>query len=1137
MSNPLLGSLVDQFTSGTLNTTVWNQTSSSGVSIVTPGRVGIQAVATNTVLGASAYNITGQAIYARITPALAGTGGKSVATAMALQVDANNLAQMVVVPGSQFYAQVKNAGTTSTTNLPAYDPTQHAWWRLRETSGSIAFEASPDGFAWTTLATIAYTWSPTAVTASFVAVATDGTTGQTAYVEHVNALPSSGSMMPSWPQVSFQVAFNTGGTSSTVPYWTDLTSRLRGSWSAQQAGRQYELDQMQSGQLTVTLWNGDGALDPTNTSSPYSPNILPMRPCRLTATWPLATRNVLPQGLANGSSLNDAEMTSGSLTVATASPAPTGHATALAWTFGAVGALGAAIGQGTGSSFSTVDKDATQVTAGSTYTLSAFVSTAAGGDSGFQATPRISWYNSSGSRISSSDGTAVTVPVQPSWAQVSVTAAAPSGAVWGRAEMLNTNATTVTNTVYATAWQFEQASSVSPWTPPSVVYGLWQGYVERWPQQWDYSGTYGLIDLTCIDLLAGLAQFTLSPSVEAQLLSLAPSQFYPLDEPQGSTSFRDLTGKHASAKVAKSSYGAGTVTAGNSISGSGFVGGSGPVVTLSNPTPANTTVSAGSFVQLSGPLGPPSSGGWCRIICFRTTTVPTGSNLMVLWQANGTGSNQSEASLFINSSQQVNAQATNASGSYTISYVPSVSVCDGNWHMASMLLSADGKTLNINVDGVGYGSSSTSDVHPTQCTDDAIGMATTQRTNVYSWPFSGDIAYAAEFPTDQIPSLSDIAKGFSAGWAGESSAARAQRILNLAGVSASLTTNDATTAMGGAAFVGSDAMSALQVVAQSEAGTLYVDGSGVLHLDGRLWRYLQTSPSVTFGEQQQNGEIPYLGDMAIDYDPTHIYNDVSVTNQAPQNTTAQPAARAQNTSSQQSYFPRSLSRDINVQDQTAQQYQASYIASQYGQPMARVAALNVDGASNPALWSKILPIKFGTRAQVNRRPPTGPGAQQVTLQQFVEHITWTGDDQGNLRLSLQMTPSAPYNGWWVIASLHSTLQAQATAGTNTITLGALTGASLNPANTVLPNGTKLVVGYGTSIAETVTVQSVAATSPGYTSVVVTLTANLTSTHASGQTVCEPLPSGYQAPTAVASGFPGSLDAAATLSSTTPRIAY
>jgi hypothetical protein len=37
--------------------------------------------------------------------------------------------------------------------FPAYDATAHAWLRLREASGSLYWEASPDGLAWTVLRT------------------------------------------------------------------------------------------------------------------------------------------------------------------------------------------------------------------------------------------------------------------------------------------------------------------------------------------------------------------------------------------------------------------------------------------------------------------------------------------------------------------------------------------------------------------------------------------------------------------------------------------------------------------------------------------------------------------------------------------------------------------------------------------------------------------------------------------------------------------------------------------------------------------------------------------------------------------------------------------------------------------------
>lgn len=1135
MANALLGALVDGFTSTTLNTALWNETSGGGVvSIVAPGRVGVQVSASYYVLGAGTYDATGQAVYGRVTPATAGSGGKAVQTYIQVTLDANNYAQLVCTPGTSFTAQVVTGGVTASTTLTAYDPTQHAWWRVRESAGSFVFEASPDGYAWTTLATMPYTWSAAAVSFYFGAGTSDGTTGSSAYLEHLSTHAGVSGMMPSWPQVRFQTAFNAGGTSSTSPAFVDLTSRLRGSWSADLAGRQYELDQVQSGQLRVTLWNGDGALDPTNTASPYAPNILPMRQCRLQAVWP-PTRNLLPQSMCSGINSSQMTVTAGTLTAATGlTPAPTGHTTAYAWAIPAAATTGNTLGLGaTSGGFPVPDPAAVPVVAGQSYTFTCWTSLAAGGDSTTQLAARISWYDGTGTRTVTL-GANTSITVLGAWTMISSTVTAPTGAVCVRPGVMLASVPASATTAYVTAWQFEQAAAATPWVAGGAIYGLWQGFIERWPQVWNFTGTYGLVDLTCIDLLAGLAQFKLQDDVQAQLLSLGPRQMYPLDEPSGSVSFRDVTGQHPAATIINPPGTTGSIAAGSSITGTGFVGASGPVVTFTNSAPASPT---GSYISINSPYGPPASGGWCRLICFRTTYVPASGNSMWLWGARSTGTNLSEADLFIDSSQHVHAQSQNSAGQYYQPYVPTVQVCDGNWHMAAMLLTADGKTLNVNVDGVGYQSSGTYDAHPTGISTDLIGIYPAPQGYLPNYSFVGDIAFVCEFPTDQIPSLSDIAKGFSAGWAGETSAARAQRILSLAGISTTLTSNDATTAMGGASFVGSDAMTALQVVANSEAGTVHIDGSGVLHLNGRLWRYLQNAAQVTFGENPTASEVPYLGDVEVDFDITHVYNTVSVTNQVAPNSTAQPPAQAQNTASQQGYFPRTLQRDINVQDQSAQQYQASYLASQYSQPLPRVAAMTVDGAANPALWSTILSLGFGARAQVNRRPPSGPGAPQITLQQFVEKLTWNGNDQGRLQLSMQMTPAQPYLGWWVVASLHSTLQAQAAAATNTITLGALTGASLNPAAAVLAAGTQLVVGYGTSLAETVTVLSVAATTAGYTSVVVTLTANLANTHAAGAVVCQPLPSGYQAPTAVLNGFPGSLDAAATLSSTTPRIAY
>jgi hypothetical protein len=1147
VGNLLLGALIDPLTAAVLNTSVWN--ANAGTVALASARVSLSATSSGSTLGAAGpYEATGQQLYARVTPALAGTGGQSVTTTMTVQLNTSNRAYLTCTPGTAWQAVVVNAGVSTTVNLPSFDPALHAWWQIAESGGQWLFSVSADGAAWTQVAAIAYSWSAHAVAVQFTASA-PSVGGQSAYVEHVNTPLGASSLMPSWPRIRFQVAFNTGGTSTAQPAYVDLSSRLRGSWSATPSGRQYELDQVQSGQMSCNLWNLDGALDPTDTASPYYPNVIPMRKARLQAVWP-PTRNLLPRDAASGLNLSGNVASSGVsgqpvFNATGLAPAPTGHTTAYGWAIPSGNATGAVLGLTSfGNDFTVPDAAAVPVTAGLQYTASAWTALAAGGDTALQLKSQIYWYSAAGALLSTSNGTAAASSVLGAWTKTSITATAPAGAVCARPAIATTTVPSANTTVYLTAWQAEQAAAATPWTAGGVVYPLWTGYVERWPQTWTQQGTYGLVSLTCIDALAGLSQFTLQSSFTASLLALGPTMLYPLNEPSGSQQFADVTGQRTVrfAWAAPNGGAGASVTAGNSVTGAGSAGSSGPVVTMSNPTPGSGSGSQTVYLSApwAGPFGPPAAGAWTRIICFRTTVTPAG--VSYLWLATGPGAlgggsgSQSVAALYINSSGKLTGYVNNAdsSSSMTLS-VPDVTVTDGNWHIAVMQLTADGKQLLVACDQYSYGSSlAASDMHPTGCSTDIVGCQILGGSAYYT--FAGDLAYITEVPA-LLSSVGDLTGGFTTAWAGETSAARAQRILNLAGVPLSLSTAGAKTAMGGASLAGVDAASALALVADTETGQAFVDGAGVLWLTGRQWRYLQPTATVTFGEQQAGGEVPYLGDLAIDFDPTHVYNAVTVTNEGAQNSPTQPPAVVNSPASQASYLPRTHSRSINAQDPALAGSVARYLAGQYAQPLPRVPSLTANPAANPALWSTLLGLGFGTRAQVNRRPPTGPGAAQVTVQAFIERLTWDGDDLGKLRLGLQLTPAAPYLGWGVAAALHTTLVSPATAGTNTITVGPLNGSANNPASAALPPSTILLLGYGTATQELVFVQSVAATSPGYTSVVLTLLTNLGANHASGAVLCDQLPGSVALPPTVAAGYPASLDAPATLTATGPRAAY
>ena len=94
-------------------------------------------------------------------------------------------------------------------------------------------------------------------------------------------------MVPSqtWPLTQFQAGFGSGvQTPWDQITWTDLTGRFRGMTT--QHGKQYELDSIQAGTNNFTLSNNDGALTPGNSASPYYPGVTVYTPVRLLVTWP-----------------------------------------------------------------------------------------------------------------------------------------------------------------------------------------------------------------------------------------------------------------------------------------------------------------------------------------------------------------------------------------------------------------------------------------------------------------------------------------------------------------------------------------------------------------------------------------------------------------------------------------------------------------------------------------------------------------------------------------------------------------------------------------------------------------------------------------------------------------------------------
>jgi hypothetical protein len=124
---------------------------SLGASIVA-GRARITCnTSTNSLKSAPGFILAGGNIAARIYPPAA--GGAATSATVALRVDAPTAGTLLSIEANMvtglltFASKVAFADANQTTLT--YDPVAHAWWRLRESAGSVFWETSPDNVTWT----------------------------------------------------------------------------------------------------------------------------------------------------------------------------------------------------------------------------------------------------------------------------------------------------------------------------------------------------------------------------------------------------------------------------------------------------------------------------------------------------------------------------------------------------------------------------------------------------------------------------------------------------------------------------------------------------------------------------------------------------------------------------------------------------------------------------------------------------------------------------------------------------------------------------------------------------------------------------------------------------------------------------
>lgn len=941
---------------------------------------------------------------------------------------------------------------------------------------------------------------------------------------------------PNFPVISAQLGTANPDFGTTAANYTEIVKRLIGQWGTGR-GRQYELDQMQAGTWRGMWRNEDGAMDPGNAGSAYAGMLLPYRPFTVQAQWP-PTRNLLTADQATGGEGTPLAVgTSGSSvgvswTGISTSSGPSVTASASAY-------QGTQVWQDTMSSATLAGRlpflIQVPIEPGAAWSLTVQARCITTGQSP-TVYAAITWFNAAGGTVSQAAGTTQTLTggTAPAWTACTVSAVAPATAVYaqiGIALAANLSANTA---FQADGLQFERAASASAFVAPGTWYPMWSGLVERYPQVWKYKGGYGTVGATAVDPLAPLANVTLSDPLTATIFNTSggqsPTFAYMLGDPSGSSAFADAAGNYGAAPILASKFGSGTVTSGTtqtatSTSGK-FIGSAQTVTTFGGPTAAGSNLYGVpmSAISLSGSvgstLGPhagvpgPGGGtglGFTRMIAFRCTQAP--STASALWYSlSGITSSQSFVGLFLFPGGNVSAyidDATHGAGTFVGTYDV------GNWHLAWIGVSANGASWLAGVDASASINTTTGSPYsfPSGFSLDLLGAAaysgaaTPDFANL-NYNYVGDMAMAVEWPFFMTAGDTvNVYNAWRSAFSGDASGQRYIRILNWAGYTGPTAIDiGASQSLGPATDItGKSALAALQAVIDTENGQHFVDAGGTLRFYARTRRYLATKPTVTFGESTGTGEFPYE-DLQTDFDPTRIANVIQIT----QTTTSQ-VFTAIDTPSQPSYGQRTLSRNNQSTSALECQDAANYLLSRYKSPRTRLKSLRLHPGANAALWPPLLALELGARIRAMRRPP--PPAAAIQIDGFVEQINWTVTDKADALVDLQVSPAdlSPYG---VFTSVHAALLNPASSGANTIVLKPLADAATNPAAANLTGGQQLVLDIGLGAQETVTIATggVQATSPGYTSVTITLTANLGQNHSANAVVCEPMPSGVTDPT-------------------------
>jgi hypothetical protein len=206
-----------------------------------------------------------------------------------------------------------------------------------------------------------------------------------------------------------------------------------------------------------------------------------------------------------------------------------------------------------------------------------------------------------------------------------------------------------------------------------------------------------------------------------------------------------------------------------------------------------------------------------------------------------------------------------------------------------------------------------------------------------------------------------------------------------------------------------------QAMVSSDNGMLFLDNPGTLsyrakaHLaaDTAIWDLSSAGPSSGY---------PFQPGQVFANDPQKVYDVVQVTPYSPDGASLPvviPSNATAVNAAQQQYGPRPLGVTSYLQSGTAQQSQANWLFSTYGSVQRRVEALTVNAAGYPPAWLFVLGANVSDVIQVTDQPmqggPRSTGTYRITS---LSRRIFFGANGSRPEASIQITADPIPSSYW-----------------------------------------------------------------------------------------------------------------------------